>query len=415
TTPLFIIGNGADGSPSNAMVVRRNGFVGIGINNPQDLLHVMRSSSGATPNLYASLILEDEGNNYMHFLSATGAESGILHGRPGTSIRGGIIFDNQSNLRFRTGGNTNRMTIDSTGSVAINSSLPDASAIFQANSTSKGVLLPRMTTTQRESIESPANGLLTYDNNTNSYWYNRNGNWTEMNSQFTRMHVIKSTGAQIFTVPSGINTVFVEMWGAGGAGKSTTVSDLGGSVFHSTGGGGGAGGYASFYLDVSTGGNISFNIPSGSTGAGTNDIICIYGAKTLSFQSGDDGTISAPGAGGNNVITASGFSASEYLFIAGENGKNIVNHHEFSTFYGLGAISYEIHYGNGGSPAFFNTGGTGGQRTVFIANGQPAVFSGDVSEIVATQPGGGGAAPRNNTPGTTVNESGAAGMVIIRY
>lgn len=85
------------------MVVRRNGFVGIGINNPQDLLHVMRSSSGATPNLYASLILEDEGNNYMHFLSATGAESGILHGRPGTSIRGGIIFDNQSNLRFRTG------------------------------------------------------------------------------------------------------------------------------------------------------------------------------------------------------------------------------------------------------------------------------------------------------------------------
>jgi hypothetical protein len=415
TTPLFIIGKGDAGNPSNAVVVRKNGFVGIGTNNPGDLLHIMRSTSGASPNTNASLILEDAGNNYIHFLSGTGSETGVIHGRPASSIRGGIIFDNQSNIRFRTGGNINRMNIDSVGSVAINTPVADASAILEVNSTSKGVLLPRMTTSQREAITSPANGLLTYDNTTNSFWYNRNGNWTEINNQFRQMYVIKSTGAQNFSVPSGVNLVYIEMWAAGGAGKSTTVSDLGGLVFHSTGGGGGAGSYAAFYLDVSAGGTISFSIPAGSTGSGTTNLSCTYGAKVLTIESGSDATTSAPGTGGDAVITATGFASTEYLFIPGGNGRNILNHHEFSTYAGFGAISYDIHYGDGGSPAYFNTGGTGGQRTVFIANNQPAVFSGSVTEKLAVQPAGGGAAPRNDTPGTTVNENGAAGMVIIRY
>jgi hypothetical protein len=39
----------------------------------------------------------------------------------------------------------------------------DASAIFQVNSTTKGFLMPRMTTAQKNAIVTPATGLMVFD------------------------------------------------------------------------------------------------------------------------------------------------------------------------------------------------------------------------------------------------------------
>ena len=44
---------------------------------------------------------------------------------------------------------------------------PDASAIIEAISTTKGFLFPRMTTTQKNAIASPATGLMVYDTTLN--------------------------------------------------------------------------------------------------------------------------------------------------------------------------------------------------------------------------------------------------------
>lgn len=57
--------------------------------------------------------------------------------------------------------------------VAVNAtgSEPDASAMLDVSSTDKGVLIPRLTTTQRTGISDPANGLIVFDTDTGSFWY----------------------------------------------------------------------------------------------------------------------------------------------------------------------------------------------------------------------------------------------------
>jgi hypothetical protein len=58
---------------------------------------------------------------------------------------------------------TERLSITNTGSVGINNSSPNASALLDVSSTTKGFLPPRMTTTQKNAISSPAAGLVVYD------------------------------------------------------------------------------------------------------------------------------------------------------------------------------------------------------------------------------------------------------------
>jgi len=57
--------------------------------------------------------------------------------------------------------------------IGLNNTTPDASALLDMTSTAKGLLVPRMTTTQRAAISTPANGLIAYDSIANTLgWYN---------------------------------------------------------------------------------------------------------------------------------------------------------------------------------------------------------------------------------------------------
>lgn len=63
------------------------------------------------------------------------------------------------------------LTIDSfSQNIAINSSgaLPDTSAMLDVSSTVKGILIPRVTTTQQNAIPLPAKGLIVYNTSTNT-------------------------------------------------------------------------------------------------------------------------------------------------------------------------------------------------------------------------------------------------------
>jgi len=74
----------------------------------------------------------------------------------------------------------------SSQSIGIGTATPDESAALDISSTNKGILIPRMTTNQRLMIQSPATGLLVFDNTTSTFWFFNSQAWTELKSRWIR-------------------------------------------------------------------------------------------------------------------------------------------------------------------------------------------------------------------------------------
>jgi len=71
-------------------------------------------------------------------------------------------------------------------SINADGSTPDASAMLDVKSTTKGLLTPRMTATQRAAISSAATGLLVYQTDGSAGYYYYDGNsWLQISSSAT--------------------------------------------------------------------------------------------------------------------------------------------------------------------------------------------------------------------------------------
>jgi hypothetical protein len=72
-------------------------------------------------------------------------------------------------------------TFGAKAQVGIGTSIPDASAQLEVLSTSKGLLIPRLSLQQRDGINNPANGLLVYQtNNSPGFYFYNNGQWLRL-------------------------------------------------------------------------------------------------------------------------------------------------------------------------------------------------------------------------------------------
>lgn len=69
-------------------------------------------------------------------------------------------------------------------SVSINTdgSQPHPSAILDVKSNSKGILLPRTSTTSRTAIVNPPKGLILYDTTTSGFWFHNGSVWTQLSA-----------------------------------------------------------------------------------------------------------------------------------------------------------------------------------------------------------------------------------------
>jgi hypothetical protein len=93
----------------------------------------------------------------------------------------------------------------SQNNVGINTATPDASAALDINSTTQGMLIPRMTMAQRDAINmvggisTPASGLLIYqtDNTPGFYFYNGT-EWASLNGSSGQGFANGTTGGQVY-------------------------------------------------------------------------------------------------------------------------------------------------------------------------------------------------------------------------
>lgn len=220
--------------------------------------------------------------------------------------------------------------------VGIGTITPSESAQLEVSSSSKGFLPPRVAliaTNLTTPISSPATGLLVYNTNVAGispnnvvpgYYYYDGSSWQRFNiepagSRGQRMEVFTVTST--FSVPTGVNSVVVELWGAGGGGTpgtaglrgswgkqsvtvtpgtnyTVTVGVGGSSSISGQAGCGSASEFAGYYARGGWGANQN------SCATGSNAVLACnsqYDRTTCNFP---PGSTLGYGAGGSNTPTA---------------------------------------------------------------------------------------------------------------
>ena len=209
--------------------------------------------------------------------------------------------------------------------VGIGTTTPNASSILEMQATDKGVLVPRMTTAQRNAIASPANSLLVYDTDFDCYFYYiaATTTWTSLcNSGSGTAGATGPTGANGTngidgatgatgtngidgaTGPTGAGVAGVA--GATGATGATGLVGPTGVGSGSPGATGTTGATGSTGIVGTTGatGNNGATGANGSTGVtGTNGATGVAGATGTNGSTGATGSNGATGATGTNGAT----------------------------------------------------------------------------------------------------------------
>jgi hypothetical protein len=187
-----------------------NNRLGVGTNAPSATAHIkgsgttsattsllVQNSAGRTAlkvadNGVVTIGADDKSGEQLAFVGLYGTRLRILTNSSVDGISGSVInsaLDFTSNnliLSSKAASTTSNVYVIPTsftslsGSVLVNTTTDVASSVLTVNSTTKGVLFPRMTTTQKNAIASPAAGLVVYDSTTNKLCCYNGSTWNDL-------------------------------------------------------------------------------------------------------------------------------------------------------------------------------------------------------------------------------------------
>jgi hypothetical protein len=171
--------------------------------------------------------------------------------------------------------------------MGIGTNIPDPSSLLEVQSTTQGILVPRMTEAQKNAIVSPATGLLIYQtNNQSGFWYFDGTVW------------VLSVGPSGPTGPTGTAGLIGPTGPAGVAGSPGAAGATGATGANGSTGPSGA--------DGATGPTGS-NGPAGATGPSGADGVTgstgPSGADGVTGPTGSNGLVGATGPSGIDGVT----------------------------------------------------------------------------------------------------------------
>lgn len=303
-----------------------SGNVGFGVTTPASRVHQDSGTSTATAHKFTAGTTTGQ-------LSTDGFDLGITAtGIAEVRQRENLALDIFTN-------NTQRMEISAGGLVAIGSAAPTASAKLDIQGTDGALLIPRLTTIQKNAL-TPTAGMTVYDTNLARFECYVAAWISCAATGFTAPTIQRfTTGSGTYTRPGGVLYIKVRMVGGGG-------------------GGGGSG---------TAGAGI------GGTGGTTT-----FGTTFLSASGGAGGA--APGGGAGGAVSVTGLPSAT-LVAGGGGGAAMIRN-------GVGANG-----GMGGATTFGGAGGSLGDSTGRDASANSGSGGGGagVDVVGATAGGGGGA------------------------
>ena len=166
------------------------GNVGIGTSTPSAKLSVTTSSSDGNVTSWSSgqLVVSPGGTSTsagIGFSVDTANSNAIISALTPATSWNNLILRSASTTIFYGNGTTEGIKlntagrVDIAGNVHIGTNSPDVTSALEVASTTKGFLPPRMTTTQRDAISSPAAGLIVYNSTTNKHQGYNGTTWND--------------------------------------------------------------------------------------------------------------------------------------------------------------------------------------------------------------------------------------------